>query len=201
MSIEESFGFKSFQVSSLDLLDQGYRGYLEMECRGSFFTSQYLDIESSLKELQKFLNENKVDLMEFQDTIHVCGYPGQAKAIEIKGCSKAMKTYYFAPMKKSMVTQVIEEDNLPMSKSLGLGAQCLWVNGAEERSERLMPLYLGAHCEDLVKSSRQLIKAKQVIFIFVQQLSGYFPSVTLEKRKTCGEETITPISLAESIPF
>ena len=54
MSIEESFGFKSFQVSSLDLLEQGSRGYLEMERRGSFFTSQYLDIESSLK----------------------CGYPG-----------------------------------------------------------------------------------------------------------------------------
>ena len=194
MSIEESFGFKSFQVSSLDLLDQGYRGYLEMERRGSFFTSQYLDIESSLKELQKFLNENKVDLMEFQDTIHVCGYPGQAKAIEIKGCSKAMKTYYFAPMKKSMVTQVIEEDNLPTSKSLGLGAQCLWVNGAEERSEILMPLYLGAHCEDLVKSSRQLIKAKKVIFIFVQQLSGYFPSVTLEKETPVGKKPLHPLA-------
>ena len=36
MSIEESFGFKSFQVSSLDLLDQGYRGYLEIEHRGIF---------------------------------------------------------------------------------------------------------------------------------------------------------------------
>ena len=194
MSIEESFGFKSFQVSSLDLLDQGYRGYLEMERRGSFFTSQYLDIESSLKELQKFLNENKVDLMEFQDTIHVCGYPGQAKAIEIKGCSKAMKTYYFAPMKKSMVTQVIEEDNLPTSKSLGLGAQCLWVNGAEERSEILMPLYLGAHCENLVKSSRQLIKAKKVIFIFVQQLSGYFSSVTLEKETPVGKKPLHPLA-------
>ena len=31
MSIEESLGFKSFQVSSLDLVDQGYRGYLEIE--------------------------------------------------------------------------------------------------------------------------------------------------------------------------
>ena len=194
MSIEESFGFKSFQVSSLDLLEQGYRGYLEIERRGSFFTSQYLDIESSLKELQKFLNEKKVDLMDFQDTIHVCGYPGQAKAIEIKGCSKAMKTYYFAPMKKSMVTQVIEENNLPTSKSLGLGAQCLWVNGAEERSERLMPFYLGAHCEDLAKSSRQLIKAKQVIFIFVQQLSGYFPSVTLEKETPVGKKPLHPLA-------
>ena len=97
-------------------------------------------------------------------------------------------------MKKSMVTQVIEEDNLPTSKSLGLGAQCLWVSGAEERSEILMPLYLGAHCEDLVKSSCQLIKAKQVIFIFVQQLSGYFPSVTLEKETPVGKNPLHPLA-------
>ena len=158
-----------------------------------FFTSQNLDIESSFKELQKFLNENKVDLMEFQDTIHVCGYPGQAKAIEIKGCSKAMKKYYFATMKKSMVTQVIEEDNLPTSKSLGL-AQCLWVNGAKERSETLMPFYLGAHCEDLIKSSCQLIKAKQVIFIFVQQLLGYFASVILGKETPVGKKLFHPLA-------
>ena len=86
---------------------------------------------------------------------------------------------------------MIEEDNLPTSKSLGLGAQCLWVNGAEERSEILMPFYLGAHCEDLVKSSRQLIKAKQVIFIFVQQLSDYFPSVTFEKETPVGKNYST----------
>ena len=138
MSIEESLGFSSVFIRLI-------RPRIQRVLRNRTLR-EYLDIESSLKELQKFLNENKVDLMEFQDTIHVCGYPCQAKAIEIKGCSKAMKKYYFAPMKKSMVTQVIEEDILPTSKSLGLGAQCLWVNGAEERSERLMPFYLGAHC-------------------------------------------------------
>ena len=53
MSIEENLGFKCFQVTSLDLLDQGYRGYLEIERRGIFSSSQYLDIESSLKEFLK----------------------------------------------------------------------------------------------------------------------------------------------------
>ena len=70
----------------------------------------------------------------------------------------------------------------------------LWVNGAEERSERLMPFYLGAHCEDLVKSSRQLTKAKQVIFIFVQEVSGYFPSVTLEKETPEGKKPLQPLA-------
>ena len=45
----------------------------------------------------------------------------------------------------------------------------------------LMPFHMGDLSEDFNKSSRAFVKARQVIFIFVDKASGHFPSVTLPK--------------------
>ena len=118
--------------------------------------------------------------MAFQEIIHACGLPSHAKAIEICESSPAMLNYYFKPLKQSFQTQVINETFAPTSKGLGQ-AEFIWVNGAVERSEMLMPFYMGDSSEDFNKSSRVFVKARQVIFIFVGKASGHFPSVSLPK--------------------
>ena len=138
-------------------------------------------MKESVWELQKFLEAINVGLMAFQQIIHTCGLPSQSKAIEICGCSPAMQNYYFKPLKQSFQTQLIDENFTSTSKGLGQGAEFMWVNGPSERNEMLMPFYMGDYCEDFAKSSRLFVKARQVIFIFVDKVSGHFPSVTCSK--------------------
>ena len=139
-------------------------------------------------QLQKFLEVNNVGLMRFQEIIHACGLSSQIKAIEICETSPAMLNYYFKPLKQSFQTQVIDENFTSTSKGLGQ-AEFIWVNGAVERNEMLMPFYMGHFSEDFAKSSRIFVKACQVIFIFVNKASGHFPNVTLSKETEYLPET------------
>ena len=172
--------FKSFEVVEVDFSNLEYRGYIEIDHRGFFGIKSYLNLKESVIQLQKFLEDNSVGLMTFQEIIHACGLPSHAKAIEICESSPAMLNYYFKPLKQSFQTQVINENFAPTSKGLGQ-AEFIWVNGAVKRSEMLMPFYMGDSSEDFNKSSRVFVKARQVIFIFAGKASGHFPSVSLPK--------------------
>ena len=153
------YDFKSFEVVEVDFSNLEYRGYLEIDHRGFFGIKSYLNLKESVIQLQKFLEVNSVGLMAFQEIIHACGLPSHAKAIEICECSPAMLNYYFKPLKQSFQTQVINENFTPTSKGLGQ-AEFIWVNGAVERSEMLMPFYMGDSSEDFNKSSRGFVKAR-----------------------------------------
>ena len=172
--------FKSFEVVDVDFSNLEYRGYTEIEHRGFFGVKSYLNLKESVIQLQKFFEDNSVGLMAFQEIIHTCGLASHTKVIEICQCSPAMLNYYFKPLKQSFQTQVINENFVPTSKGLGQ-AEFIWVNGAAERSEMLMPFYMGDSSEDFNKSSRVFVKARQVIFIFVDKASGHFPNVSLPK--------------------
>ena len=182
---EVVYDFKSFEVSEVDFSNLEYKGYLEIEHKGSFEVKSYLNVKESVLQLQKFLEINNVGLMIFQQIIHACGLPSQGKTIEICGYSLMMQNYYFIPLKQSFQTQVIDENFTSTSKGLGQGAEFIWVNGAFERNEMLMPFYMGDFSEAFAKSSRLFVKARQVIFIFVDKASGYFPSVTISKEMEC----------------
>ena len=177
---EAVYDFKTFQVSEVDISSLEYKGYLEIEHRGIFETTSYLNLKESLLELHKFLEVNGVELSTLQRIIHECGQSSHSKAIEICGCSRLMQNYYFKGLKQSFQTQVIDENFISTCKGLGQ-SEFIWVNGSFERNEMLMPFYMGDFSEDFAKSSRLFVKAHQVIFIFVDNASGYFPSVNLFK--------------------
>ena len=99
-----------------------------------------------------------------------------------------MLNYYFKPLKQSFQTQVINENFTSTSKGLGQ-AEFIWVNGATERNEMLLPFYMGDFSEDFAKSSRVFVKARQVIFIFVNKAFEHFPNVTLSKEMKYLPET------------
>ena len=172
--------FKSFEVLDVDFANLEYRGYTEIEHSGFCWVKSYLNLKESVIQLQKFLEDNSVDMMAFQEIIHACGLAFHTKAVEICQCSSVMLDYYFKPLKQSFQTQVINENFVPTSKGLGQ-AEFIWVNGAPERSEMLMPFYTDDLSEDFNRSSRVFVKARQVIFIFVTEASGHFPSVSLPK--------------------
>ena len=180
LSSEMIRDFKSFEVVDVDFSNLEYRDYTEIEHSGFFGVKSYLNLKESVIQLQKFLEDNSVGLMPFQEIIHACGLASHTKAIEICQCSPVMLNYYFKPLKQSFQTQVINENFVPTSKGLGQ-AEFIWVNGAAERSEMLMPFYMGDSSEDFNKSSRVFVKARQVIFIFVTKASEHFPSVSLPK--------------------
>ena len=51
--------------------------------------------------------------------------------------------------------------------------------------------------EDFSKSSRQLQRATQIIMIFAEESSGYFPSFTLKKETTVAAKLIHPLTWAK----
>ena len=89
----EKCRFLSLEVRSVDLSEQDYRGYVRLDQLGHFKMTEYMDIESSLIALQRFFYENE-DVLHLQQLIHICGYVGQSKAIEIVGCSKKMMNFF-----------------------------------------------------------------------------------------------------------
>ena len=125
--------FKSFEVVDVDFANLEYRGYTEIEHSGFCWAKSYLNLKESVIQLQKFLEDNSVDMMMFQEIIHACGLAFHTKAVEICQCFSVMLDYYFKPLKQSFQTQVINKNFVPTSKGLGQ-AEFIWVNGAAERS-------------------------------------------------------------------
>ena len=70
---EMIYDFKSFEVVEVDFSNLEYRGYIEIDHRGFFGIKSYLNLKESVIQLQKFLEDNSVGLMTFQEIIHACG--------------------------------------------------------------------------------------------------------------------------------